>query len=365
MHDFKVLKQDPGTGARLGRIDTGRGSISTPVFMPVGTQAAVRCVKPDDLFKAEIILANTYHLYLQPGTHIIRKAGGLHSFMGWPGPILTDSGGFQVFSLPRKEISEEGVVFEFEKGGKPAKLGPETSMEIQLALGSDIIMAFDECAPYPSTKPAVAEAVRRTARWAKRSKDAVAGRSAVYGIVQGGTYGDLRRESAELTVGIGFDGYAIGGVSVGEGTDLMLEAVAMSAPLLPADRPRYVMGVGKPDEILSAVAHGIDMFDCVIPTRHARGGVLYTRRGTIRITKRDYRLDMYPPDSSCGCPVCAKFTRAYIHHLFKAGEILGKILASIHNIAFFTQLMESARKAIGGGTYTAFLDAFMKEYRTG
>ncbi len=359
---FSVEARDGSCAARAGKFTTPHGEVPTPVFMPVGTQGAVRCLKPDDLFGARIILANTYHLYLQPGVHVVRKAGGLHKFMGWPGPILTDSGGFQVFSLPKKEVSEEGVTFKFEKRGEPAFLSPESSMEIQLGLGSDIAMAFDECIPYPSPRGRTAEAVLRTARWAARSKAAIAGKAAVFGIVQGGVYEDLRRESAALTRDIGFDGYAIGGVSVGEGMDLMLSAVETAASALPQDRPRYVMGVGRPIEILKAVALGVDMFDCVIPTRHARGGVLYTRRGRIRITKRGYRLDMYPPDPSCRCPVCAKFTRAYIHHLFKAGEILGKTLASMHNIAFFTGMMQAAREAVGRGEYVQFLKSFAAEY---
>jgi queuine tRNA-ribosyltransferase len=360
MFRFRLTSEDP-SGARAGRIETDRGEIATPVFMPVGTSAAVRCLQPRDIYGAEIILANTYHLFLQPGVHVVRKAGGLHRFMGWDRPILTDSGGFQVFSLPKVRVSEEGVEFAFRKGRESTTLSPESSMEIQLGLGSDVLMAFDECLPYPSPREAVRVSVARTARWAERSKKAVAGRATLLGIVQGGTYGDLRAESARRTVEIGFDGYAVGGVSVGEGTDRMLAVVEETVPLLPKEMPRYVMGVGKPREMLEAVRRGVDMFDCVIPTRHGRSGILYTSRGRIRVTKRAYRLDLYPPDPSCPCPVCGTYTRAYLHHLFRAGEILGKILGTLHNVAFFTTLMARAREAIGEGRFDAFCAAFREE----
>jgi queuine tRNA-ribosyltransferase len=362
---FELLAEDGDTHARRGLLHTAHGDVPTPVFMPVGTSGAVRCVKPDDLFETHILLGNTYHLALQPGVHVVRRAGGLHAFMGWDGPILTDSGGFQVFSLPKVEVTEDGVTFASRPGEAPTALSPEKSMEIQLALGSDILMAFDECIPYPSIPSRVREAMDRTLRWAVRCQETLAGRRPLFGIVQGGTNEDLRRESAQRTVEIGFPGYAIGGVSVGEGTQRMLGVVEATAPHLPSEKPRYLMGVGKPLEILEALARGVDMFDCVIPSRHGRGGVLYTRRGRLRIERRRYRLDMYPPDTSCPCPVCRTFTRAYIHHLFKIGEMLGKTLATIHNIAFYTGMMARARDAIGGGRFGAFLADFREEYEQG
>ena len=363
---FELLARDKHTAARRGRLETPRGTVELPAFMPVGTRATVRCMKPDEIRRtgAEILLANTYHLHLKPGENLIEKAGGLHAFMGWDRPILTDSGGFQVFSLPKREISDEGVRFKYRKKGEATLLTPEKSIEIQGRLGADILMAFDECVPYPAAREVARRGVEHTVLWAKRSVATFGegGGRALFGIVQGSTYTDLREECVERLKPLGFQGFAVGGVSVGEGTERMLAVVEVTAPRLPADKPRYVMGVGKPEEILEAVALGIDMFDCVIPTRHARGGSLYTVRGPIRIRHRRYRRDFYPVDRSCRCPVCTRFTRAYLRHLFEAGEILGRILGSIHNAAFFQDLMAGARKAIEEGRFAPFKRNFLAEY---
>jgi len=324
---------------------------------------------PDEVQRAgaEIVLANTYHLHLKPGEDLVAKAGGLHAFMGWERPILTDSGGFQVFSLPKREITDEGVVFRHKKGGEPAQLTPERSIEIQGKLGSDVLMAFDECSPFPCSRDDAARAMERTVRWASRSAEAFGEdpKRALFGIVQGSVHTDLREECAERISELGFDGIAIGGVSVGEGTERMLSVVEVTAPRLPEDKPRYVMGVGKPEEILEAVALGVDRFDCVMPTRHARGGTLFTVRGPIRIRHRRYRRDFYPIDRSCRCAVCSRFSRAYIRFLFETGEVLGRILASIHNTAFYQQMMDRARKAISEGRFAPFKRRFIEEYTGG
>ncbi|MHC5081022.1 MAG: tRNA guanosine(34) transglycosylase Tgt [Planctomycetota bacterium] len=366
---FRLLKNDPHSDARLGEISTPRGAVHLPAFMPVGTKAAVRCLRPEDVRRTgtEILLANTYHLHLKPGENLIAKAGGLHAFMGWDRPLLTDSGGFQVFSLPKREITEEGVSFQFQRGGKPTLLTPESSIAIQEKLDADILMTFDECIPFPSAKDVTRQALERTVRWAKRCRTAF-GESpgkALFGIVQGGTFTDLREECAERINEIGFDGLAIGGVSVGEGTERMLAVVEVTVPRLPPEKPRYLMGVGKPEEILEAVALGVDMFDCVIPTRHARGGLLYTVRGPIRIRHRRYRRDFYPVDRSCRCSVCSRTTRAYLRHLYETGEILGRILGSHHNTAFYQQLMERSRNAIAEGRFAAFKRDFLATYGGG
>ncbi|MHC4777720.1 MAG: tRNA guanosine(34) transglycosylase Tgt [Planctomycetota bacterium] len=366
---FELLGRDKHTAARLGRIQTPHGKVDLPAFMPVGTQGAVRCLRPDEVRRAgaEIILANTYHLHLKPGENLVEKAGGLHRFIGWDRPILTDSGGFQVFSLPKKEISNEGVRFRFRKGGEETLLTPEKSVQIQSKLGADILMAFDECVPYPAPKDVARQGVERTVLWAGRclkTFGAPKGK-ALFGIVQGSTYSDLREECAERLSELDFHGFAIGGVSVGEGTERMLHVVDETAPRLPTDKPRYVMGVGKPEEILQAVALGVDMFDCVIPTRHARGGLLYTVRGPIRIRNRRYRRDFYPVDRSCHCSVCTRFTRAYLRHLYEAGEVLGRILGSIHNTAFYQELMDGARRAIKDGRFAAYKRNFLAEYLDG
>ena len=370
----RLLAKDP-SGARRGELHLRRGKVETPAFMPVGTQAAVKGVTAAQVkeTRAGIVLANTYHLMLQPGADKIAKLGGLHSFMGWDGPILTDSGGFQVFSLPKKAVSEEGVTFEFEKGGAAARLTPETSMQIQAELGADIAMAFDECLEYPCVEGRAAESLERTFRWEQRSRKAHAqiasGSSAVptargqllFGIVQGSTFPALRRKSAQQIVSLGFDGYAIGGVSVGEGLDLLKKIVSVTAPLLPEDHARYLMGVGLPEDILASVERGIDMFDCVIPTRYARGGTLFTARGKLRIENRKYRRDGYPIDTSCDCYACATVPRAYVHHLFVVHEPLGETLATIHNLRFYQRLMERIRESIERGKFAELRDTLLAE----
>ncbi len=347
---YELVHRDARTRARAGVLHTPRGRVETPVFMPVGTQAAVKTVDPDLVARAgaRIVLANTYHLYLQPGPAVVRRCGGLHGFMAWSGPILTDSGGFQVFSLPGRVITEDGVRFRYEKNGKPAFLSPEDSIRIQNDLGADIIMAFDECIPYPADHGYAAESVERTIRWAGRCQEAHARArdQALFGIVQGSVYPDLRERCARALVGMDFPGYAVGGVSVGEGHELMKRAVEMTEPFLPEDKPRYLMGVGKPEDVLEAVERGMDMFDCIIPTKFARGGTLFTWTGKLRIHKKIYRKDRYPIDTSCACPTCRRFPRAYLHHLFAVDEPLGKALASVHNIHFYMELLRRAREAI-------------------
>jgi len=353
--------------ARAGTMRLARGVVPTPVYMPVGTQGAVRSVSPLHLADTgtHILLANTYHLSQRPGEDLIRKAGGLHRFMGVDLPILTDSGGFQVFSLD-KEVSEDGVAFRYEVDGRRTFLSPERSMQIQEALGSDIAMVFDECLAF-GTERAYAEAsVARTTRWEARCKAAHRREDqSLFGIVQGGFWADLRARSAAEIAAIGFDGYAIGGLSVGEGHARMCEVLDHTTPHMPADAPRYLMGVGRPLDLVEAVARGVDMFDCVIQTRHARSGVLYTTPGRIRITDRRYRRDFYPPDSSCTCYTCRNFTRAYLHHLFRVGEILGATLASVHNVHWFHDYMGRMRTATIGGRFEEFRDEVRRAYPEG
>jgi queuine tRNA-ribosyltransferase len=366
---FRLLTKDP-SGARRGELLLRRGTVPTPTFMPVGTAAAVKGVTAAQVKEtgAGIVLANTYHLALQPGSDKIAKLGGLHKFMGWSGPILTDSGGFQVFSLPKKGVTEEGVTFEFEKGGAPTKLTPERSMEIQAQLGADIAMVFDECLEYPCPEGRAAESIERTFRWEKRSQEAHAQlqrddprRQLLFGIVQGSTFPRLRKKSAQQVVSLGLDGYAIGGVSVGEGIELLKSIVSVTAPHLPEDHARYLMGVGLPEDLFASIERGIDMFDCVIPTRYARGGTLFTVRGRIRIEHRKYRRDGYPIDTSCDCYACQTVPRAYLHHLFTVREPLGETLASIHNLRFYQRLMERIRAAIEQGSFTALRDQVLAE----
>ena len=337
---------DSATAARAGRLFTDRGEVETPVFMPVGTQAAVRAMTPQQVRAtgARIVLANSYHLTLRPGERLVRKAGGLHAFMGWDGPILTDSGGFQVFSLDNRVIERDGVRFKSEVDGSELFLTPERAIEIQHALGADIIMAFDECTPFPAAEPEARRGVENTLRWLARCVTAHGDHpSALFPIVQGSVFPELRRECAEAVVACDAPGYAIGGVSVGEGLELLQQVVEVTAPLLPEDRPRYLMGVGLPEDLLASVELGIDMFDCVIPTRYARSATLFTRRGRIRMSQRRYRNDFYPIDPSCACYACAGFTRAYVHHLYNANEILGTILGAIHNVSFYQTLMAEMR----------------------
>lgn len=367
MFQFKKIKEEKNTKARLGEITTDHGVIETPIFMPVGTKATVKTMKVDELkdLKAQIILANTYHLFLRPGTEIIKEAGGLHRFMNWDGPILTDSGGFQVFSLSKiRKITEEGVEFRSHIDGSKKFLSPEKSMEIQHILGSDIMMCFDECAPYPSSYDYIKNSSERTSRWAKRCKDYHGDREgqALFGIVQGGMYKDLRKQSAQDLVAMDFPGYAVGGLSVGEPLSLMKEILDYTTDFLPKDKPRYLMGIGTPDYLFEAVERGIDMADCVLPTRIARNGTLFTSRGRLVIKNAKYKRDFNPPDPECSCEVCQNYSRAYIRHLFNADEILGLRLATIHNLHFLIQLMEDIRASIREDRFLEFKDDFYQKY---
>ncbi|MDO9558180.1 MAG: tRNA guanosine(34) transglycosylase Tgt [Syntrophales bacterium] len=365
--NFEVLKQDAATGARLGKIVTAHGEVSTPVFMPVGTQATVKAMLPETLKElgAGMILSNTYHLYLRPGHQLIRDLGGLHRFMHWEGPILTDSGGFQVFSLGAlRKISPEGVLFQSHIDGSRHFLSPELAVSIQEALGSDIMMCLDECTPYPATHRQAEDSLELTLQWADRSR-AARRRSvqALFGIVQGGMYLDLRKKSVEALTAMAFDGYALGGVSVGEPKDSMMAVVAETAPLLPYDRPRYLMGVGTPEDIVRCVGHGIDMFDCVMPTRSARNGLLFTNQEKVVIKHARYREDPLPIDSQCDCYTCRNYSRAYLRHLYMAGEILAMILNTIHNVRHYLALMERIRDAIRADRYPAFQEHFFNTQR--
>ena len=352
--------------ARATTFETAHGTIKTPVFMPVGTLASVKGLTPRDLKEAnaQIILANTYHLFIQPGPDLIEKIGGLHKFMSWDRPILTDSGGFQVFSLPKITIQEEGVQFRFEKEGTPIFLSPEKSMEIQRALGADIIMAFDECSEYPCPSSKAKSAMERTLRWAKRCQTVkLHDYQNLFGIVQGSTYSDLREICTKALVEMDFPGYAVGGVSVGEGLEEMIRVLEFSVHLLPKDKPRYLMGVGLPQDILEAVERGIDMFDCVIPTRYARGGTLFSFQRKMRITNNEFRKDTYPIDTQCSCYTCQNFSRAYLRHLILSKEILGTTLAPIHNTFFYQQFMQRVRQSILENQFSTFKTQFLKTYR--
>jgi len=357
--------------ARTGVIHMLRGEIRTPAFMPVGTAATVKAVKPADVRAsgADIILGNTYHLMLRPGADRIARLGGLHDFMGWDRPILTDSGGYQVMSLSElRSMSEEGVRFKSHLDGSSHLLTPERSMEVQRQLGSDIVMAFDECTGFPVAVDEAARSMERSMRWARRSRDAFdagaehAGRSALFGIQQGSMDEGLRRISSEQLTEIGFDGYAVGGLAVGEGQAEMLRVLDFAAPMLPQHSPRYLMGVGKPDDIVGAVERGIDMFDCVLPTRSGRTGQAFTWSGPINIRNARFAEDRDPIDPRCPCSVCATWTRAYIHHLVRAGEILGAMLMTEHNLNFYQQLMEGLRAAIAGGRLAQFAAEFRADY---
>jgi queuine tRNA-ribosyltransferase len=349
---------------------TRHGEIRTPVFMPVGTQGSVKAVSPEELenLGAQIILGNTYHLHVRPGEDLVREFGGLHGFMAWPHPILTDSGGFQVFSLAKlRRITEEGVHFQNHLDGSPTFLSPEKSMEIQQALGADIVMAFDECPPYPSTHEETARSLALTLRWARRCRawwdQQPDSHPLVYGIVQGSSYADLRRESAEALVSMGFDGYAVGGVSVGEPEPEMMAAVEAAEPFLPENKPRYAMGLGTPPQLLELIARGIDQFDCVLPTRLARNGTAFTSHGTLNLKNAEFARDHGPIEEGCTCPACRTFTRGYLRHLIKAGEILALRLLSLHNLHFYLQLVEKARAAILDGSFSAFRQRFVEGYR--
>ena len=416
---FQLLATDPASKARRGRLTTAHGVVETPAFMPVGTQGTVKAVTPRELreLETQIILGNSYHLFVRPGLEVIRHFGGLHRFMNWDGPILSDSGGYQVFSLAKiRKITEEGVHFQNHVDGAPAFISPESALEIQASLGSDIAMVLDECPPYPCEKDYVARSLELTARWAARCKRAVeagvspagrpgvspagrpgvspasrpgvspAGRPGVspagsegariaagtaasaarlvFGIVQGGTFADLRRASAQATVAIGFDGYAIGGVSVGEPEEEMMQAIESSEPFLPNDKPRYAMGLGTPPQLLELIARGVDMFDCVLPTRLARNGTAFSARGTLNLKNSEFAFDKSPIEEGCGCPACREFTRGYIRHLVKAEEILGLRLITLHNLHFYLELMRRAREKIERGSFETFRRDFVFAYQT-
>lgn len=364
---FELIHKEKDTAARLGRIKTSHGEIDTPIFMPVGTQATVKTMTPEELkeIDAQIILANTYHLYLRPGSKLIAEAGGLHEFMHWDRPILTDSGGFQVFSLSElNEITEEGVYFQSHLDGSRHFISPERSMEIQMDLGSDIVMVFDECPPYPSEYDYVAESLERTIRWAKRSKEAMTNKEqALFGIVQGGVYEDLRRACVEALVEIGFPGYAIGGLSVGEEKEQMLEVLDFTTSVMLEDKPRYLMGVGTPEDLIEGVMRGIDMFDCVMPTRIARHGAVFTSEGRLTVRNARYERDFTPLDHNCNCYVCRNYTRGYIRHLIKRNEILGIRLTTYHNLYFLINLMAEIRRAIAEDRFLKFREKFYRQYQ--
>lgn len=368
MFQFTLLKEDPHSRARRGRLQTPHGTIETPIFMPVGTHGALKAMTPAQVeeTEAQIILSNTYHLHLKPGEGLVKKAGGLHKFMNWKRPILTDSGGFQVFSLPKKRIGEEGVHFRHELTGEEIFLGPKEAMQIENDLGADIIMAFDECIPYPASHDYAAKSIKKTLRWAENClKYHNREDQALFGIVQGSVYDDLRRECAEAMTAMDFPGYAIGGVSVGEGLELLKKVVDYTEPFMPKNKPRYLMGVGLPEDILESIERGMDMFDCVIPTRYARSATLFTKRGKIRLTNKNFRRDLFPVDPSCDCYCCRNFTRAYLHHLFNANEILSATLAAIHNVRFYLNMVAGARTAIEAGDYPSFKKDFLAEYNSG
>ena len=369
MNGFSYTLEASSGLARAGTFHTPHGEVETPSFMPVGTQGAVRAVTPEQVRRtgARMVLANTYHLALRPGEGLVAKLGGLHAFMGWDGPILTDSGGFQVFSLPNKEIRDRGVRFKNELDGSEMELTPERSIEIQNALGADVIMAFDECTPYPADETLARTGVRRTLLWIERCLRAHARPDqGLFGIVQGSTYPKLREQCARELVALDLPGYAIGGVSVGEGHELMCQITECTAPFLPEDRPRYLMGVGLPEDLLAAVGYGMDLFDCVIPTRYARSASVFTARGRIRLTHRRYRRDAYPIDPSCDCDTCAGgFSRAYLHHLFQANEVLSAVLATVHNLRFYQRLMLRSREAVLAGRFAEFRREFLEEYGRG
>jgi len=357
---FDLLKSDGR--ARAGTLGFSRGTIDTPVFMPVGTYGTVKAMTPEELVElgAEVVLGNTYHLMLRPGVEIIRAHGSLHGFMHWERPILTDSGGYQVFSLgDLRKISEDGVTFQSPVNGDRIFLSPEISMTVQAALGSDIVMIFDECTPYPASHEEAQRSMELSLRWASRSRNVHGDNpSALFGIVQGGMYDDLRRRSLDGLLDIGFDGYAIGGLSVGEPKAELYRVAGEIAAYLPPDQPRYLMGVGTPADLIAAIDQGIDMFDCVLPTRNARNGHLFTSRGTVKIRNGIHRSASEPLDPACRCYTCSNYSRAYLHHLDKTNEILGSRLNTIHNLAYYLDLMRRARAAILAGNWSSFRDAF-------
>jgi queuine tRNA-ribosyltransferase len=381
---FEVRATDKSTRARSGRLTTGHGLIETPAFMPVGTQGSVKAVSSRELreLNTQIVLGNTYHLFVRPGLEVIKHFGGLHHFMNWDGPILTDSGGYQIFSLAKlRKITEEGVHFQNHVDGTPAFISPEIAMQIQTALGSDIAMVLDECPPWPCEYDYAARSLELTLRWAQRGKSSVeagvspaklqnaAGTAAttakpvLFGIVQGATFPDLRRRSAQALVEIGFDGYAVGGVSVGEPEEEMMRAVESGAQFLPENKPRYAMGLGTPPQLLELIARGMDMFDCVLPTRLARNGTAFSGTGTLNLKNAEFARDKNPIEQDCGCSACQEYTRGYIRHLIKAEEILGLRLITLHNLHFYLNLMRQARTAIENGTFNEFRFKFVANYK--
>ena len=365
---FELIARDSSTHARAGELATSRGTIPTPVFMPVGTYASVKAMTTEELTDIDVrlILANTYHLYLRPGHELIRRLGGLHRFMNWPGAILTDSGGFQVYSLSKmRTINDDGVVFQSHLDGSSHTLTPERAIEIQESLGADIIMCFDECTPYPADREYTAASADLTREWAircKRAKNSTG--QALFGIVQGGMYEDLRRRSVQEIVDIGFDGYAVGGLSVGEDKATMAFMASAALEELPRAKPRYIMGVGAPQDLLTCISLGADMFDCVLPTRNARNGCLFTSRGKLIIKNARYAEDPEPLDDQCACYTCSRYSRAYLRHLYMAKEILAMRLNTIHNIYFFMDLMKRARSRIKDGTFESFKKECMEAYDT-
>ena len=365
---FDLLASDGA--ARLGRVHTAHGPMDTPAFMPVGTAGTVKAMLPDAVAAtgAQTILGNTYHLMLRPGAERVARLGGLHRFMNWPGPILTDSGGFQVMSLAKlRTLTEEGVAFQSHIDGSRHLLTPERSMEIQRLLDADITMAFDECTPFPATPEQAAASMRLSMRWAVRSRQAFARRPGygLFGIVQGGIYPQLRAESAAALVEMGFDGYAVGGLAVGEGQELMFSTLDSTTPLLPADRPRYLMGVGRPSDMVGAVLRGIDMFDCVMPTRSGRTAQAFTRRGTVNLRNARHQDDPRPLDQDCSCPACRQYSRAYLHHLIRCEEMLGPMLLTWHNIQFYQDVMRGLRHAIAAGRAQDFAAALLADETQG
>lgn len=392
-NDFQLFATDQHSKARRGRLKTARGVIETPAFMPVGTQGSVKGVSPRELreLNAQIVLGNTYHLFVRPGLDVIKHFGGLHNFMSWDGPILTDSGGYQIFSLVKlRKITEDGVEFQNHIDGSRAFISPEIAMEIQAALGSDIAMVLDECVPYPCEYDYAAKSAELTARWAKRcrlwkeenaerplpdpqrsteesaitNQQSAIDRHLLFGIVQGGTFEDLRKQSAQQIVDLDFDGYAVGGVSVGEPEEEMIRAVESAEPFLPKDKPRYAMGLGTPPQMLEMVARGMDMFDCVLPTRLARNGTAFTATGTVNLKNAEFARDKRPIEENCVCLACREFTRGYIRHLIKAEEILGLRLITLHNLHFYSNLMSQARNEIENRRFDQFREQFVTEYKT-
>lgn len=364
---YELIKTCKQTGARLGKVHTPHGSFDTPMFMPVGTLATVKTMSPEELkeMEAQIILSNTYHLWLRPGEDIVKEAGGLHRFMNWDRPILTDSGGFQVFSLNKmRDITEEGVHFRHHLSGEKLFFSPEKAMQVQNDLGPDIMMVLDECPPYPATYEYMEKSVHRTSRWAERCLQAHQRKEdqGLFGIIQGGEYKALRKQSAEDLVSLDFPGYAIGGLSVGEPKEIMNEIVAFTAPLMPADKPRYLMGVGSPDSLVDGALRGIDMFDCVLPTRIARNGTCMTSNGRLVVRNAKYARDFAPIDENCSCHTCKHYSRAYIRHLINTNEILGFRLTTYHNLHFLLELMKQVRNAIREDRLGDFREAFFEQY---